>query len=289
MKLFLVWLGLAWGQETAVSGPEEASIAVAARPTIVLIHGAWVSADSWEPVQKRYEERGYTVMAPRWPFEPSVGAVVSEGDPFVSLGVAQIADEYQRSIEGIEGPVVLIGHSFGGLIVQVLLDRGVGDVGVAISPAPSKGIVPSLRAAATILPFVRLKKGGRVPSAISRKQFGRNFANGIDADDVDEGYRKYVIPAPGRLFWEATFRPIKVNFRNPNRAPLLLIAGEQDRVITKGMVRATYRRQLRAGAATEWRVVPGSHALIVAEGWEKLADESLEWALANLGEGQIVK
>lgn len=249
--------------------------------TILLIHGAWMNNTCWEGFKARYEAAGDVVLAPPWPhLSEDVASARSNPDPgLASVGLPELVDYYSGIVASQPGPVVLVGHSFGGLVVQLLLDRGVGAAGVAIDSAPPKGVSPSWSAAmASLGPALGR---GRLHT-MSEADFERDFANAT-APELRSGlYQRYTVPSPGRPFSQLTFgSAAKLDWAAPDRAPLLLIAGEADRTVTATMTRKNAARWGRSPALTELVVLPGrDHALIVSPGWEEVADTARTW-LAN--------
>lgn len=249
--------------------------------SIVLVHGAWVTPSSWDPFRRPFEAEGYEVHAPTWPALDRLTLLEAQcamPDGFGSLTLGRIADGYQGFIESLPEPPVLIGHSFGGLLVQMLLDRGLGAAGAALNPAPIGGIVPGPGALAAIAPILLRSNGWNRPYAFTRERFGRLFANGAPADQVDAAYRDYVIPAPGMIFHQAAFS-LGTRIRPERRKqPLLITGGSEDRLISPYLSRAAYRRQSRSPAPTDYLEFPGrSHLLIAEPGWETVAANVLRW------------
>ena len=174
--------------------------AASQRPPLMLIHGAWLSAHSWETFVDFFEPRGYAVSAPEWPRkEGDVEELRENAEELKGLGLNEIVDHYEEQIEALDEPPVLIGHSFGGLIVELLLDRGLGRAGIAMSPAPPKGIL--------VLPFSSLKAAspalahpsrwhGIVPLTLEEFTFG--FVNTFTPEAAAEAYERYAVPSPGR-------------------------------------------------------------------------------------------
>lgn len=255
--------------------------------TIVLVHGAWVTPDSWDTLRRPFEAAGLTVHAPAWPMiEGRTVAELNARPPtgFGGLTLGRIADSYQAFIEGLPERPVLLGHSFGGLLVQLLLDRGLGAAGIAINPAPIGGIVPGPSALAAIAPILLRTAGWRRPYAMSRGRFGRLFANAAPPSLTDEAYRSFVIPAPGMIFHQAaSWTGTRVD---PSRRtqPLLITGGGKDRLVSPHLSRAAYRRQSKAPGRTDYVEFPDrSHFLICEPGWEEVARTALDW----IGEAQV--
>jgi pimeloyl-ACP methyl ester carboxylesterase len=258
--------------------------------TIVLIHGAWMNPQSWQGWIDLYESRGYEVVAPAWPYDdrPVAELRASPAPELAGVGVEEIVAHYERIVRAMPAPPILIGHSFGGLFVQMLLDRGLGAAGVAIDPAPPKGVMPSfnaLRAAAPVL--LNWGAGSRVlPMSYADFQWG--WVHTLPEPEQRAAFEKYVVPTPGRLYVQGAAAPFtdlfQVNFANDKRAPLLLIAGEEDRTVTRGMVEATFQKQRRSAAKTELRTFPGrTHWIVAQPGWEEVAELALAWAEAQTG------
>jgi pimeloyl-ACP methyl ester carboxylesterase len=256
--------------------------------TIVLIHGLWMSPLSWEHWVARYAERGHYVLAPAWPGmeDRDVADLRRDTSAFARLGVTEIADHYERLVRELDRPPILIGHSFGGLIVQVLLDRGLGSAGVAIHPAPIKGILglpwPSLRVASVAL---RNPLNLHRAVALTADQFHYAFTNTLDRHESALAYERYAVPGPGRPLFQAglaNFNPnaaTKVDVRNAARAPLLLIAGGRDHTVPASTTRANYKLYRDSAAITELKEYPErSHFTVGQAGWEEVADHALEWA-----------
>lgn len=254
--------------------------------TIVLIHGAWLTPASWEPFRKRYEAKGHPTVAPPWPFEDcSIADLRRAPPPALSrLGITRIVDHYESVIRRLPEAPIIMGHSFGGLFTQLLLDRGLGVAGVAFDPAPIRGVVPRPRALLSALPVFLTWRSWRRVVEMSFEQFAKNFAQTLPERMRRPAYDRHVIGTPGRIYWQGALG-IGTGIRavNAKRAPLLLVAGEADRTIVPAMVRATYRKQRRAPSATELKTFPGrSHFLCLEPGWEEVADYALDWVLARL-------
>src|SRR3954454_20008070 len=205
------------------------------RIPLMLIHGAWLSARSWETFADYFGQRGFAVTAPEWPRKHGdVEALREDADELAGLGLAEIVDHYEALIRELDQPPVLIGHSFGGLIVELLLDRGLGRAGVALSPAPPKGILvlpfSSLKAASPALAHPS-KRHGVV--TLTPKEFGYAFVNTFTPDDGAAAYERYAVPETGRIFYEAGLAnfslhpPTEVHFKNDERAPLLIVGADQ--------------------------------------------------------------
>jgi len=249
--------------------------------TVVLIHGAWLTPLSFEFFRRRYEAAGHTVVVPPWPFhDRPVEELRSSPHPDLGrLTIGAIADHFDAIIRALPRPPILIGHSLGGLVVQKLLDRGLGAAGVAISPAPARGIVPTPTALRAALPNLLTWRGWSRVVYMSRDRFAWGFANTSSGIQQARIYERLVVPTSGRLYYQLAFGiGSGVAFKNPDRAPLLLIAGEKDRSVEPSMVRANHARYRRSAAVTDYMSFPNrSHFLIGADGWEEIADYAMAW------------
>jgi pimeloyl-ACP methyl ester carboxylesterase len=249
--------------------------------TILFVHGAWVTPHCWASFKGYFETRGYRCVAPAWPtMDRPVEDLRAYPDPALAkLGIKDLVEHYEAKILALSEPPILIGHSFGGLIVQMLLDRGLGSAGVAIDPAPPFGILPTPRALKSALPVLLSFNGWNRLLTMSFKSFSRTFANDLPQAQRRATYNAHIVPAPGRLFFQAAFgRGNAVAFANPRRAPLLLIAGEDDATVPPSMVRANFKKQQRGGRLTEFALFSGhSHWLIAEPGWEDVAERAQEW------------
>lgn len=212
------------------------------------------------------------------------------------LGIAEIADHYATLVRGVETPPILMGHSFGGLIVQILLDRGLGAAGVAIDSAPPKGILrlplSALRAASAVL---KNPANYKRTVALTFAQFRHAFANVMTESDARAAYDRYAIPGPGRPIFQTTTANLnpraatKVNYLNRRRAPLLLIAGSDDHQFPPSLSRDSLGKYARSPATTELKEFPHrSHLIIAQAGWEEVADQALAWAQTKAAKHQPV-
>jgi alpha-beta hydrolase superfamily lysophospholipase len=262
--------------------------------TIVLIHGLWMTPLSWEQWIDRYSDRGFRVLAPAWPgMEVDIAQLRDDPSPIEHLGIEEILDHYDSIIRELDAPPIIMGHSFGGAFTEILLDRGLGSAGVAIDAAAVKGI--------TKLPFSTLRSGFPVlksPAnkhhavALTFEEFHYAFTNTMDDDDAKAAFERYAAPGPGRVLWEGAFAnfnprsPLKLDFKNPDRAPLLLIAGGSDHVVPAAVDKQASKRFARGEALTEYKEYPGrSHFTIGQDGWEEVADYALQWATENAAVG----
>src|SRR5438270_4171640 len=202
----------------------------ASAPPVVLIHGLWLTPRSWEGWKERFEGRGHQVLAPAWPrLQDDVEDVRRDPSSLNGLGVREITDHYAEIVGGLDRPPIIMGHSFGGLVTELLLDRGLGAAGVALSPAPVKGVLrlppAQLRAAFPVLgnPANRKRTVELTP-----KQFHYAFTNTMNEEYSRAAYERYEVPGPGRPIFQAAFAnfnssaPSKVDFHKDDRAPLLV-------------------------------------------------------------------
>ena len=258
--------------------------------TVVLIHGLWMTPLSWEHWVARYRDEGYDVLAPAWPrMEGDVESLRHDPSSFANLGFGEIVDHYERIIQGLDEPPIIMGHSFGGLIAQVLLDRGLGAAGVAVDPAPVKGIF--------FLPFSTIKvvfpalanpANNHRAVPLTPEQFHYAFGNLVSEEESLKRFERYAVPGPDHVLFQASlanFNPhaeTAVNFRNNNRAPLLLIAGGKDHVVPASVTKANFNLYRKSTAVTEFKeFCERSHFTIGEPGWEEVADYALSWATAH--------
>ena len=256
------------------------------RTPLMLIHGAWLSARSWENFVPYFEERGFAVSAPEWPRkEGDVEELREEADQLKGLGIPEIVDHYEEKIRALDEPPILIGHSFGGLFVELLLDRGLARAGVAMSPAPPKGILvlpfSSLKAAAPALAHPS-KRHGIVPLTLEEFTFG--FVNTFSPEDAAAAYERYAVPETGQIFYEAGFAnfhlhpPTEVHFKSDDRAPLLIIGAEKDQTVPASLARKQYEKYEGAAARTDYvEFEDRPHLMMVGEGWEEVAGGIQNW------------
>ncbi|GAA2861749.1 alpha/beta hydrolase [Nonomuraea rubra] len=258
------------------------------KPPIVLIHGLWLTPRAWEHWIERYAGRGHQVSAPAWPgMEIEVEALRKNPDVMNGLGITEVVDFYEKIVREQARPPIIVGHSLGGLITQVLLGRGLGAAGVAIHPTPIKGVLrlplSSLRSAFPVLS----NPGNRSRTvALSARQFRYAFTNTLTPQESEAIYQRYHVPAPGRPLFQAAAANLQrhsatsVDVHNDTRAPLLLIAGGADHTVPATLVRQTYQRYRKSRAVTDYHEFARMpHFALGAPQWERVADHALHWAV----------
>src|SRR6266446_7067835 len=220
--------------------------------TVVFIHGAWVTPACWDRFVAFYTKRGYRCVAPPWPRKDrSVKQLRNDSSGLAGLGVQEILDHYDRIIRGQPEPPILIGHSFGGLFVQMLLDRGLGAAGVAIDSAPPRGVFATeLSVFRSNLPVLMQPGARKGVVRMTYPQFRYAFVNMLSEHDA---------PETGRIFFQTALgtNAVRVDFGNATRSPLLMIAGERDHVVAAGLNRSNYRKYARSKARTDFKEFPG--------------------------------
>jgi non-heme chloroperoxidase len=251
---------------------------------VVFVHGLWLLPTSWDRWAELFEKNGYTALTPGWPDDPdTVAQAKARPEVFANKSVGDVADHFEDVIRGLKKKPAVIGHSFGGLLTQILAGRGVAKVSVAIDPAPFRGVLPlpisSLRSASPVL-----KNPANYHRAVplTYEQFRYSFANAVSEDEAKELYAAFSVPTSGEPLFEAAFAnlnpwtEVKVDTKNPKRGPLLILEGEKDHVVPWAIANASYKRQRRNDGVTEIVKVPGrGHALTIDHGWQEVADIAL--------------
>jgi pimeloyl-ACP methyl ester carboxylesterase len=255
--------------------------------TIVLIHGLWLTPRSWEGWEERFEGRGYKVLAPAWPrMRGEVEDIRRDPSAMNGLGVIEIVDHYDGIIRALARPPVIMGHSFGGLVTELLLDRGLGAAGVAISPAQIKGVLRLPPAQArSALPVLGNPGNRKRTVELTPEQFHYGFTNTMNDDESKAAYERYEVPGPGRVIFQAAFANLnpraatKVDFRKDDRPPLLVIGNDQDHTVPASSSRAAARLLGKSRAIVDYKEFAGRpHFTAGAPGWEAVADYALDWA-----------
>lgn len=257
---------------------------------IVFVHGLWLHGESWNNWLEFFRGNDYEALAASWPGDAnSTEATRGHAEAVAGYGVTEIADHIAGQLKAFKTKPILIGHSFGGLLVQNLLGRDLAAAAIAIDPAPIKG-VPELPLSALKSSFPVLGNPFNFKRAVSltEPQFRFGFTNAVPEQEARELYTKYAMPAPGRPLFQAaiaTFNPnsaTKVNVANATRGPLLLISGGQDNTVPPVLVRSTLKAYRKSPAVTELKEFPGrGHSLTIDSGWRELAEYSLTWLKAK--------
>ncbi len=253
--------------------------------TIVLIPGLWMTALSWEHWIKHYSEKGYFVVAPNWPgMEGDIQQLRRDPSTFASLELPEVVDHYEQIIRELESPPIIIGYGVGGLVTQILLDRGWGAAGVAIASAPVKGIARLPLSMLKLAFSVIGKSLGNKAGSLTALQFNRAFANSLTETESLDVFKRYTVPAPNRVLLQTAFANFTsysaatVNFRNDTRAPLLLVAGGKDRIVPSSIVKANFDLYRESKAETDYKEFPEqTHFTLLQD--IKVADYVLGWAL----------
>jgi pimeloyl-ACP methyl ester carboxylesterase len=261
------------------------------KPTIVLIHGLWLTPRSWEGWTDRYQKAGYNVIAPSWPgLEGEVEAIRKDPSALKGLKLKTVVDHYDRIIRKLDAQPILMGHSFGGLIVQMLVDRGLGSAGILVDSAQTAGV--------PVLPFSTIRAGFPIlgnpfsynrATSLSPKQFNYAFTNELDAAESKKVYDRYSIPAANSVLWDAAFALLnpnassKVDYKKTDRAPLLFIAGGNDHIVPPAINKSNLRKYVKNSTAeTDYREFPNrTHHTVGQKGWEEVADFAIQWANAH--------
>ncbi len=257
-----------------------------AKYPIIFIHGLWMHSSTWRPWMQFFAEHGYESYSPDWPGD---GATVLESrsnkKSIANRSIKEVADKYASFIGGLTSPPILIGHSFGGLMVQILLGRGIAAAGIAIDPAPIKGVwqlpFSALRASFPVLgnPFNLTKS-----VSLTHKQFRYAFTNAVPEDESKFLYERYTVPSPARPLFQVAFATLnpnaqnKVNTMNATRGPLLITAGEKDHIVPPVLSKAAFNQYKKSPAITELKSFPNrGHSLALDHGWKEVAEYSLQW------------
>jgi pimeloyl-ACP methyl ester carboxylesterase len=257
-------------------------------PAVVLIHGLWVTPRSWEHWVAHYTAQGFRVLAPAWPgVEGEVEDLRLDPSSMAGIGLEEVVNHYEAIVRNLDRPAVLVGHSFGGTIVQLLLDRGLGAAGVAIDSAAVKGVLPlPLSTLRSTWPVLRSPANKGKAIGLSPRQFHYAFANTLSEEESLAAYDRYHVPGPARVLFQgafANFNPravTRVDFRNDRRAPLLFIAGGADHIVPPKVNRANARLYRKSPALTDYQEFAGrSHLTIGQDGWQEVADYAMDWAL----------
>ena len=274
-------------ETTTVTAREAEQVGAAnesGRQPVVFIHGLWLLHSSWDAWRALFEEKGYATVAVDWPDDAATYAEAhAHPEVFAKKSVGQVADHVAEVIAGLDRKPVVIGHSFGGLLTQIIAGRGLAVASVSIDPAPSRGVLP--------LPFSALKASFPVlgnPAnrgkavTLTFDQFRYGFANAVSEEEAHTLYETFHVPAPGRPLFQAATANLdptteaKADKKNPARGPMLVISGGKDNIVPWKLANAAYKQQRKNPNPTEIVEIPGvGHSLVIDSHWTEVADAAL--------------
>lgn len=258
---------------------------------VMLIHGLFMTPASWRDFAHRLSKLGYEVSAPGWPgHEGDVEEVRENAQAALAgLGLEEIIERYEELLRADDEQPVLIGHSFGGLVVQVLLDRGMGAAGIGLDAASPKGVhrIPFSQLK-SLFPIISRPGNRHKAAGMTLDQYRYAFANTMSDAESEGVYERYAVPDTGRPLFQAALAdfmrnaPSSVDYHNSRRAPLLLIAGGDDHIVPASVVKSNYRKY-KSGAVTDFKQFPGrSHLIYVEKGFEEVVDFIDAWLTRTL-------
>ncbi len=253
---------------------------------VVFIHGLWLLPSSWDRWADLFEKSGFVALTPGWPDDPrTVEEAKAEPEVFAKKSVGDVADHLDAIVRKLDKKPAIIGHSFGGLLTQILAGRGLSAASVAIDPAPFRGVLPlpisALRSASPVLKNPA-NRNRAVPLTYDQFRFG--FANAVSEDEAKELYDTFAVPGSGKPLFQAAsanlnpWTEAKVDTKSPERGPLLIISGEKDNTVPWSIANASFKRQKRNGGVTEIVEMENrGHALVIDSGWQEVADTALRF------------
>ena len=274
---------------TSISGREQRQIEAAnasGNAPVVFIHGLWLLPSSWDNWAEFFMKAGYAPLTPDWPDDPET-VEEARANPEVLAGkkLGEVADHTAEVIAGLERKPAVMGHSTGGLLAQLIADRGLSAATVAIDPGPFRGVLPlpysTLKVSAPILRNP-LNRGRAI--TLTFDQFKYGWANALDEEEARRLYDTYHVAAPGVALMQMAnanlnpFTEAKVDTKNPERGPLLIIEGDDDHTVHPAIAKAAYKRQRRNEGLTELKTIPNrGHALTIDSGWREVAQTALDF------------
>jgi pimeloyl-ACP methyl ester carboxylesterase len=256
------------------------------RMPVVFIHGLWLLASSWDNWARLFEDAGYAAVTPDWPDDPeNVEQARRNPDVFAKKTLGQVADHTSEVIRGLDRKPAVMGHSTGGLLAQIIADRGQSAATVAIDPGPFRGVLPlplsALRSAAPVL-LNPLNRGRAITLTLDQFKYG--WANALSDEEATQLYETFHVATPGIALMQmanANLNPwteAKLDPKNPDRGPLLIIEGEKDHTVPWAIANASYKRQRRNPSVTEIKQIPNrGHALTIDSGWREVAQTALDF------------
>jgi len=253
---------------------------------VVFIHGLWLLPNSWDNWADFFEQAGYAPLTPLWPDDPeTVAEARANPDVLAKKTLRQVADHTEEIIGALERKPVVIGHSTGGLVAQIVAGRGLSAVTVAIDPGVFRGVLPLPPSVLKgVGPFLinPLTRGRAI--TLTFDQFKYGWANALDEKEARELYDTFHVAASGMSLVQmgnANLNPrteAKVDTKNPERGPLLIIDGEKDHTVPWAIANAAYKRQRRNPGVTEIVKVPNrGHSLTIDHGWREVAQTALDF------------
>jgi non-heme chloroperoxidase len=257
------------------------------RTPVVFVHGLWLLPSSWDRWTALFEDAGYIAVTPGWPDDPqTVADANARPEIFAGKTIGQIADHISLLLIGkLDRKPAVIGHSFGGLLTQILAGRGLSAASVAIDPAPFRGVLPlpisALRAASPVL-----GNPANVHRAVplTYEQFRYGFANAVTEQEAQELYATFAVPGSGAPIFQAgtanlnPWTEAKVDTENPGRGPLLIISGEKDHTVPHAIAHGAFAKQQHNQEITEFTEIPDrGHSLTIDHGWREVADTALRF------------
>ena len=256
--------------------------------TVVFIHGMYMTPLCWADWERLFQERGYKTLAPAWPGHDAPVASQRQAHPSAERGaltLEQVLASYRTLLAGLPEKPILVGHSMGGLIVQLLLSEGLGVAGIAIDSAPPKGLIsPKFSFLKSNWPVISPSAKIEVPIELSFAQFQYAFMAGLPESDQRAAYEKYVVPESRRVGKGPTTAVATIDFSKA-RPPLLLVAGSEDHIIPASLNRDNFHRYDKTPAVTDFREFAGRNHWIIAEsGWQEVANYTLDWLHGTLQE-----
>jgi non-heme chloroperoxidase len=254
------------------------------KPPVVFVHGLWLLPNSWDRWAALFEEAGFAALTPGWPDDPeTVEEAKAHPEVFAGKSIGQVADHFETIIRGLDRKPAIVGHSFGGLLTQILAGRGLAAVSVAIDPAPFRGVLPlPISALKSAFPVLGNPANRNRAVPLTYDQFRFSFANAVTEEEAKELYDTYSVPTSGKpLFQAATanlnpWTEAKVDTDNPERGPLLIISGEKDNTVPWAIANASFKQQEDNPSVTEIIEIKGrGHALTIDSGWREVAETAI--------------
>ena len=265
------------------------------KPTIVLIHGLWMTPKSWDTWAERFRAAGHEVIVPGWPGidDRAVADIRRDPEALKGIGIRQIVDHYERIIRALPEKPIIMGHSFGGLFTQMLADRGLGIAYVGVTPGQPAGISTlPLATLWTGTPILSNPFGRNGAKPLTKSHFHFTFGNDLTRAESDRIWEQQAVPSYNRVFFEGVGAAFNekggashVDYGRTDRAPLLIITGERDHVVPPAIGEAIVEKYRASGspAVVDYREFPGrTHRIVSQDGWEEVADYALEWATSHV-------